>query len=113
MSLLATAATALTIVVWPQGPDGPSQKWTLRCGPTGGTLPARATACRRLNSLTNPFRRIPKDAVCTAVYGGPDVALIVGRYEGRRIWVQVRRRNGCEISRWDRLRPLLPAGGAA
>jgi hypothetical protein len=113
MSVLAAAATALTIVVWPQGIDGPSQRWTLRCGPTGGTLPARAAACRRLDSLANPFRPVPKNAVCTQIYGGPDVARIFGRYDGRRIWVQLRRRNGCEIARWNRLRPLLPAGGAA
>jgi hypothetical protein len=112
MSLLATAATALTIVVWPQGLDGPSDRWTLRCGPTGGTLPARAAACRRLDSVAAPFRKIPKDAVCTEIYGGPQVARIVGRFEGRRIWVQVQRRNGCEISRWNRLRPLLPRGAA-
>ena len=95
MSLLATAATALTIVVWPQGLDEPSERWTLRCGPTGGTLPARAAACRRLNSLTNPFRPVPKDAVCTEIYGGPSVARIVGRHEGGRVWVQVQRRTGC------------------
>ena len=113
MSLFATAVTALTIVVWPQGLDGPSQRWTLRCGPTGGTLPARAAACRRLDALANPFRRVPTNAICTEIYGGPQVARIVGKHHGRRIWVQIQRRNGCEISRWDRLRPLLPAGGAA
>jgi hypothetical protein len=113
MSLLAAAATALTIVVWPQGLDGPRERRTLSCGPTGGTLPARVAACRRLNALANPFRPIPKDAVCTAIYGGPQVARIVGKHKGRRIWVQVQRRNGCEIDRWERLRPLLPAGGAA
>jgi hypothetical protein len=113
MSLLATAATALTIVVWPQGLDGPSDRWTLRCGPTGGTLPARAAACRKLNSFAAGFRPIPKDVVCTDIYGGPQVARITGRYKGRRIWVRFARRNGCEIARWDRLRPLLPRGGAA
>ncbi len=113
MSLLATAATALTIVVWPQGLDGPSDRRTLRCNPTGGTLPARAAACRKLNSFADALRPIPKDVVCTDIYGGPQVARIVGRYKGRRIWVQVQRQNGCEVARWDRLRPLLPRGGAA
>ncbi len=112
MSLLATAATALTIVIWPQGVDGPSERWTLRCGPTGGTLPARVAACRRLNALANPFRPVPKDAICTEIYGGPQVARITGRHKGRRVWATVQRRNGCEIARWDRLRPLLPSGAA-
>lgn len=113
MTMLATAATALTIFVWPQGLDGPSQKWTLRCNPTGGTLPARLAACRKLNTLATPFQKIPQDAICTTQYGGPQVARIVGRYKGRRVWTQFHRRNGCEIHRWDRLRPVLPTGGAA
>jgi hypothetical protein len=113
MTLLATAVTALTITIWPGGMAGPSERWTLRCGPTGGTLPARVAACRKLNSLSAPFRPIPKDIVCTAIYGGPQVARVTGRFRGQRIWAEFRRRDGCEIGRWERLRPLLPPGGSA
>ncbi len=112
MTALAAAVTALTITVWPQGLDGPSQRWTLRCGPTGGTHPARVAACRRLSSLSAPFRPVPDDAVCTQVYGGPAVARVVGSFRGNHVWHEFRRRNGCEIDRWKRLRPLLPAAGA-
>jgi hypothetical protein len=112
MTGLAAAVTALTITVWPQGFDGPSQRWTLRCGPTGGSLPARVAACRKLNSLSAPFRPISNDAVCTEIYGGPGIARVTGRFRGQRIWAEFRRRNGCEIGRWERLRPLLPAAGA-
>jgi hypothetical protein len=108
---LAAAVTALTVTLWPQGLDGPSERYTLRCGPVGGTAPARVAACRKLNTLENPFRAVPRDALCTEIYGGPAVATIVGRHKGRRVWAQVQRRNGCEISRWERLRPLLPAAG--
>ena len=113
MTLLATAVTALTITVWPGGMDGPSERWTLRCGPTGGTLPARVAACRKLNSLSAPFRPIRKDVACTQIYGGPAVARVTGRFRGNRIWAEFRRRDGCEIGRWERLRPLLPPGGSA
>lgn len=112
MTLLATAVTALTITVWPAGLDGPSERWTLRCGPVGGTHPARAAACRKLNTTPAPFRRIPETAICTEIYGGPAVARVTGRFRGTRIWAEFRRRNGCEIHRWDRLRPLLPSGDA-
>lgn len=112
MTVLATAVTALTITVWPGGMDGPSERWTLRCGPAGGTHPARVAACRKLNSLSAPFRPVPKDALCTQVYGGPAVARVVGRFRGNRVWAEFRRRDGCEIGRWQRLRPLLPAGDA-
>jgi hypothetical protein len=104
--------TALSITVWPQGLDGPSQRWTLRCGPTGGTHPARIAACRKVGSLSAPFRPVPTDAVCTQVYGGPAVARVVGRFRGNHVWYQFRRLDGCEIDRWDRLRPLLPAADA-
>ena len=113
MTSLATAVAALTITVWPQGLDGPSQRWTLRCDPIGGTHPARAASCRKLSSLPNPFRPVPGDAVCTEIYGGPDVARVTGTFRGRRIWAQFRLRNGCEISRWKRVQPLLPSPGSA
>jgi hypothetical protein len=52
------------------------------------------------------------DAVCTELYGGPQVALVVGSVQGRRVWARLQRRNGCEIARWSRVSPwLLPAGG--
>ncbi len=114
MTALAAAVTALTITVWPQGLDGPSQRWTLRCGPTGGTHPARVAACRKLDALSAfaPFRPVPNDAVCTQIYGGPAVARVIGRFRGTPVWATFRRRDGCEIDRWKRLRPLLPAAGA-
>jgi hypothetical protein len=112
MTLLAAAVTALTITVWPGGLDGPSERWTLRCGPAGGTHPMRAAACRKLNTTSTPFRPVPREALCTAIYGGPAVARVTGRFKGRRIWTEFRRRNGCEIHRWDRLLPLLPSGDA-
>jgi hypothetical protein len=112
MTLLATAVTALTITVWPSGIGGPSERWTLRCGPTGGTLPARVAACRKLNSLSAPFQPIRQGVSCTQIYGGPAVARVTGRFRGNRVWAEFRRRDGCEIARWERLGPLLPLGDA-
>jgi hypothetical protein len=112
MTALATAVTSLTIMIWPQGMDGPRDRWTLRCGPAGGTHPTPIAACRRLNSLEQPFRPVPRDAVCTQIYGGPDVAIVAGTFRGRRVWAQFRLRNGCEIARWKRLVPLLPSPAA-
>jgi Subtilisin inhibitor-like len=34
---------------------------------------------------------------------------VSGRVNGRRVWVRFNRRNGCEITRWDRLAPLFRA----
>ena len=49
---------------------------------------------------------------CTQIYGGPQMARVVGTIAGRRVWATFNRTDGCQISRWERLSPwLLPAGG--
>jgi Subtilisin inhibitor-like len=107
-SLAAAPRTALRITVWPDGKGGSSTTWTLRCGPVGGTLPQRARACAALAGARDPFRPVPSDAVCTQIYGGPQLALVVGRVGGRRVWTWFRRSDGCQIARWDAVRALFP-----
>lgn len=108
--LLATiaAVTSLHITVWPQGMHGPKRSWTLSCAPAAGTLPQPATACRRLAKLARPFRPVARGAACTAIYGGPQIALVTGRLRGSRVRASFNRRNGCEIDRWNRVRFLFP-----
>jgi Subtilisin inhibitor-like len=110
MHLLAAlvAATSLHISVWPNGPDGARRAWTLRCAPTGGTLPHRAAACRRLARMSRPFRPVPPGSACLDIYGGPQTALITGRLRGGRVRARFDRHDGCEIDRWNRISFLLP-----
>jgi Subtilisin inhibitor-like len=107
---------SLTITYWPdeQAPET-YQRWTLRCNPVGGTLPNRVRACTRLSRLPlSSFAQVPKDAICTQIYGGPQKAVVKGTIGTVRIWSSFRRRNGCEIERWNRFSPwLFPSGGAA
>jgi hypothetical protein len=57
---------------------------------------------------------VPPDTLCTEIYGGPDKAVVKGMLGAQRIWTSFRRRNGCEIGRWNRFSPLLlPPGGGA
>jgi len=105
----SSSTTELKITYWPQGRTAASvKKWTLRCAPAGGTHPAAASACRKLAAMTSPFAPIPKDAVCTEQYGGPQVALITGTFRGHALWTQLAARNGCEIARFKRLSFLVP-----
>jgi hypothetical protein len=105
----ATASTDLRITAWPEGPDkGRAQVWRLRCDPAGGTLPRPAAACRRLSTLTRPFAPVPKDTACTQIFGGPQVARVIGVFRGRRVWVTFNRTDGCQIDRWNRHRFLFP-----
>jgi hypothetical protein len=102
------ASTSLHVTVWPHGPRGPSREWTLRCAPTGGTLPHAVTACRKLAAMARPFRPVSPDAVCTEIFGGPQTAVVTGRLRGRRVRARFDRHDGCEIARWDRVRFLFP-----
>ena len=104
----ASAQSRLTITVWAKGQGTPARTYTLRCGPTGGTLPRAARACRVLASLRHPFAPVPRMSACTEIYGGPQEALVRGVVRGRRIWAHLDRTNGCEIARWDAHRAFLP-----
>lgn len=110
-----SSGTSLKISFWANGLDAGGRKvWTLRCNPPGGTHWGPGYACRRLASGgIRLFAPVPDDAICTEIYGGPEVARVVGTYAGKRIWATFSRTNGCHIGRWNRLSPwLLPAGGA-
>ncbi len=101
--------TDLQIEVWPQGTDkGGSQSWTLRCDPAGGTLPNADAACRALDALKDPFAPVPKDAMCTQIYGGPAVARVTGTFRDQRIDTTFRRTDGCQVDRWEKHRFLFP-----
>ncbi|UZX01812.1 serine protease inhibitor [Arthrobacter sp. CDRTa11] len=45
--------------------------------------------------------------LCTQQYGGPQVALVTGTFHGRPVNAEFRRTDGCEISRWKAMAPLL------
>jgi len=108
------AASSLTVTYWPQGAQaGGSKRWTLRCGPAGGNLPRAAAACTRLAGLRAPFAPLPKDVMCTQVYGGPQQALVAGTYRGRSVSAQLSMRDGCEIERFQKLAFLVPGFSAA
>jgi hypothetical protein len=110
-----TPETDLQVTLWEDGREqgGPPTRWTLKCDPDGGTLPARVSACDRLARMSKPFAPVPREAVCTDQYGGPQQAVVAGRHKGKRIWIALSARNGCEIGRWNKLRFLLGGMTAA
>jgi Subtilisin inhibitor-like len=100
---------SLRITVWPRGVDGgPPVRWRLTCNPLTGNLPHGDRACYELAVLDHPFAPVPEDATCTDVYGGPQVARVRGRLRGRKVNALLRRTNGCESARWDRVDFLFP-----
>ena len=113
MSVLAAillASTSLHVTVWPNGQgNAPRRTYALRCAPAAGTLPHRAAACRQLARLKAPFAPVAKNMACTEIYGGPQEALVTGRFRGALVRARFNRRDGCEIGRWNRVAFLFPA----
>jgi len=110
VAALLLASTSLHITVWPNGSGHlPEKTYTLICNPAGGTLPHRPEACRLLARLKTPFAPTPPNVACSQVYGGPQVALVTGRFRGRSVRASFNRRDGCEIDRWNRVAFLFPS----
>ncbi|MCX4963281.1 subtilase-type protease inhibitor [Streptomyces sp. NBC_00654] len=108
----AAEPTRLTVTVSESGDRAADGVFELQCAPTGGSHPQRQQACDRLTQAAGAdeelFAPTPADAMCTQMDGGPAAARVVGTWRGRHIDTTVSRSNGCEISRWNRLVPLLP-----
>jgi len=110
-SAATSSVTSLKITYWPKGEGSVGQKtWTLRCEPARGTVARPGDACRKLATGGRKlFAPVPRPAICTEIYGGPDLARITGVLEGRRVWASFNLTNGCHIERWSRFSPwLLP-----
>ena len=86
------------------------QQWTLTCaGSVEGNHPQAEQACEHLTSLEEPFAPLPADQICTQQYGGPQTARVTGVWGGDPVDLTLSRVDGCRISQWDRLVPLVPA----
>ena len=110
LAIAASGPSRLTVTV--SSAPGMSDTWTLTCDPVGGTHPNRVRACALLESLKKPFAPLPKGLACTMVYGGPERARVVGRWQGSAVNAGFARTNGCETARWTQYEALLTAGGA-
>ena len=103
----APGEDTLTITVDPGDGSEPAT-YTLSCAPVGGTLPDATAVCAHLQQLDQPFAPVPDDAMCSQQYGGAQTARVSGRWHGQDVDLQLSRTDGCRISQWDDLGPLLP-----
>jgi hypothetical protein len=86
------------------------ESWTLTCvGFVEGSHPDPEAACEHLRTMDDPFAPLPADVVCTEQFGGPQTARVLGRWGGEPVDLELSRTDGCRISQWDALGPLLPA----
>jgi hypothetical protein len=106
-ALASPGGTSLRIAVR-ASPGAPLRITTLRCEPSGGTVTHPVRACRLLLAGGRGiFAPTPPGTACTMIYGGPQEALVTGTLGGVKVWTRFRRRDGCEIARWNRVAFLL------
>lgn len=106
-------ATATELVVVGTDGSGARVSWRLTCDPPGGDHPDPDAACRVLAEAGDrALPPVPKDRVCTQVYGGPETATVSGTWRGRPVLSSFTRTDGCQIARWDALAALLPTTGS-
>lgn len=113
----ASRGTVLT-VSYRSSPDAAAQRATLRCGDDRATGTGRlrtvargacATVRKHRAVLTGPRSNGP----CTQIYGGAQTARVTGSLGATRVDRRFDRVNGCRISEWQRLHPLLPRTSGA
>lgn len=98
-------------VAYDAGDGSAPVTWTLVCGdPVSGSHPDAEAACAHLQELDAPLAPLPADMICTEQYGGPQTARVTGRWAGEPVDLALARSNGCFISQWDGLVPLVPGG---
>jgi hypothetical protein len=105
---------ALTVVL--DDGAGTQQTWELACSAAGdvsGNHPDAQNACAAIGAAKDPWAPVPKDMACTMIYGGPQTATVRGTWNGDTVDASFARTDGCEISRWDRVAPLLQPGTTA
>jgi hypothetical protein len=115
------AASSLVINVTSDHGGAP-HRWTLTCGPAGGTHPDAPAACAALAGARHPFAPVAAGIMCSMVASGPQTATITGTWQGHQVSATYSRANGCQTQRWNKLEkvlgqvnpggPMIPASGS-
>jgi hypothetical protein len=104
-----TQASDDLVISLDRGNGTEPERYTLRCGDSpDGDHPDAAAACSHLEGLDAAFAPLPDDRMCTEQYGGPETAHITGQWNGEPVDLELSRTDGCQISQWESLGPVLP-----
>jgi hypothetical protein len=96
-------ATNLVVTVDQDGPHGsqPAKTAHLRCPGSACALTKRV----HVKDFAPPRR----DVMCSMIYGGPETATVRGTLRGSHVQASFSRTDGCQTSRWERVKALLAA----
>ena len=91
----------LSVTLWPQGPGRGRVSWTLECPPMTDACTTALARSRLLRSeLPGP---------CRQARTGKAEAVVVGRVSGTHVAAWLDRRDGCGVTRWQCLLPVVTA----
>ncbi len=102
----AAPVADLTVRLDPDG-DGPKRprEAEVRCR-TADESPL----CEQVAALTvADFEAVPDNVACTQEFGGPEVATVTGTLGGTPVEGRFSREDGCQIGRWEVMRPVIDA----
>lgn len=106
----------LHVTVTPESGAAP-QEYILQCDGTtpsdASNVPKPEEACALVEESAQAlfFTKPDPTLQCTQQYGGPQTATVTGSVNGRPVEATFARTDGCEISRWNAMEPILGAGG--
>jgi hypothetical protein len=93
-----------------ESPSAPVLRWTLTCGPAGGTLPDPVRACRVLNRVWDPYTPVHIGWMCPMIAYGTQFTTITGYWHGTWISARFSRTFSCQAPQWFEILPVLPSG---
>jgi hypothetical protein len=95
---------SLVVTIDPDGEEAQSAKsMELNC-----KAPTDSDACGAAAGISAAdLASTPNDVACTQQFGGPETATIKGTLRGEPVEASFARSDGCEIARWDKVKPLL------
>lgn len=113
----ASATADLTITVLAKPGAKPTETRLLCTGKTAkpeATVPIADEACALVEAHPAYLFPTAKNTAqaCTEQYGGPATATIKGTVRGKTVDLSLSRTDGCKISQWTALGPLLGEAGA-
>lgn len=113
----ASVTADLTISVVAKPGAQPTETRLLCSGKTAkpdSTVPIADEACALVEAHPAYLFPTAKNAAqaCTEQYGGPATATVKGTVRGKTVGLSLSRTDGCKISQWTALGPLLGEAGA-
>jgi hypothetical protein len=88
-------------------PGHPAVHGSLRCEPTGGTVPDAATACRVLLGMKHsPVAPVAKRTICPMIMAGDGQIVLTGRWFGKPVH-RVVADGGCDLTLFGVLAKIL------